>query len=949
MLSSKTRRSHVQVAVLALLGAFGAAQAQQTLDRVEITGSSIKRIASEGALPVQTLSRADIERTGARSAEDLIQALPAMQGFQTSSASVNGDGPGGVQNASLHGIGAGYTLVLLNGRRLASYGSGSAVNLSSIPLSAVERVEVLTDGASALYGADAVAGVVNFILRKQQNDLALELSHNQPQKAGGASTNFALSKGFGDLEKQGFNVLLAYSHEEQKELNAAQREFARSGVHPFSHNGKAYTLYESATNTTPSSVTLGLKTPLTGPDGKPVTALTISPNYLKDGSCAPNTVLTTVGLNKACQFDYASTVQLIPISKRDSLFLSGNLRLNPDTTLFGEFVDSRFQLKERHAPVAQALGLSLSDPLYASYVAPVLSKVGIDPANVLKATTNNRFADAGGRSDLFKTHAQHLALGVEGTVKDIDYSASYVHSVNRLDTYYDGGYMRQSCYDKLLADGKFNPFAAAGGNAAVLAPCVLSELNDRNRSQLDVLSARASGELFKLDGGTAMLGSGLDYTRQQYDYDPTALAMGPNSLHNGTDTVFGRGTGALPAKAQRSNWGAFAELVMPLHKRVEATAALRYDSYSAVKNQYVFDLDGKLQAPATQGNAYSRATYKLALRVRPLDSVMLRASYGTGFKVPDMTQITAAITGGSNTSGSYDCPVKAPDPRAVNCEGNTQYDLLGGGNPLSGENGLKPELSTNTTLGLRIEPMQGLTVGMDYWSVKMRNQIASLPETLPFANPAKYSDLIRVVYDPVRRADKLAVLLPSFNLGKSNYSGIDWDASYASATPLGKLVLNWSGTYMLKAETIDAEGAVEQSVGRFDAYNTVTFRVVQRLAAQWQASDRFSHSLAWNWRSGYHDKAQSASGGKVREVNADGSLGAYASIERDVKSYSTLDWQTRLAWTPKLNFTFGIKNLLDQDPPFSLRTSGGGNQIGYDGRYANPLGRQFYLGAGYKY
>lgn len=136
-----------------------------TPQRIEITGSSIKRIAKEGALPVQTLSRKDIEQTGVTNVADLVASLPAMQGFITSSASVNGGGSG-VQTASIHAIGTAYTLVLLNGRRMAPYGTGSAVNLASIPLSAVERVEILTDGASTLYGSDAIAGVINFILKK---------------------------------------------------------------------------------------------------------------------------------------------------------------------------------------------------------------------------------------------------------------------------------------------------------------------------------------------------------------------------------------------------------------------------------------------------------------------------------------------------------------------------------------------------------------------------------------------------------------------------------------------------------------------------------------------------------------------------------------------------------------------------------------------------------------
>ncbi|WP_432382272.1 TonB-dependent receptor plug domain-containing protein [Duganella sp. P38] len=147
------------------LGHAFAQEAQAPMQRVEITGSSIKRADGETSLPVQTFSAKDIKQTGVSTVTDFIQQLPAMQGFSVAADSVGGGG-GGVTTASIHDIGASYTLVLLNGRRIAPANSGTTIDLNSIPLSAIERVEVLTDGASALYGADAIAGVVNFILKK---------------------------------------------------------------------------------------------------------------------------------------------------------------------------------------------------------------------------------------------------------------------------------------------------------------------------------------------------------------------------------------------------------------------------------------------------------------------------------------------------------------------------------------------------------------------------------------------------------------------------------------------------------------------------------------------------------------------------------------------------------------------------------------------------------------
>src|ERR1700712_4405677 len=168
------------------------AQTAPDVQRVEITGSSIKRIEAEGALPITVITRDAIDKTGAASVTELIQKLPAMTGgnFQASSSSVNGNGSGN-STAAIHGLDQKYTLVLLNGRRVAPFGGFGAsgadgsVNLQSIPLDAIERVEVLTDGASTLYGSDAIAGVVNFITKKNTKDGTVSFNGTRPTQAGG--------------------------------------------------------------------------------------------------------------------------------------------------------------------------------------------------------------------------------------------------------------------------------------------------------------------------------------------------------------------------------------------------------------------------------------------------------------------------------------------------------------------------------------------------------------------------------------------------------------------------------------------------------------------------------------------------------------------------------------------------------------------------------------------
>ncbi len=918
-----------------------------TMQRVEITGSSIKRISKEGALPVQTLSRAQIDQSGANNVADLVAALPAMQGFITASTSVNGGG-GGVQTASVHAIGASYTLVLLNGRRMAPYNSGSSVNLATIPLSAVERVEILTDGASTLYGSDAIAGVVNFILKKNQTDFVVDATITRPQEKGGASSNFSISRGFGELDKNGFNVLLAYSHDEQKVLRASQRPFGSSGVLPFEDKGKKYSLYYTSINSIAGNVSVD----------SPDKSQTFNPALKISGNCAaPNTFRS----GETCRYDFASAVNLLPEHKRDSFFASFNAKLNAQTTLFGEAVFSKFNSIAEYAPPAQPLNIIQTDPatgerrvnpsyigVYNRSVVPHLAGYGIKPDAVTDANVNLRLADAGLRTDAWKTETRHVVFGAEGTLKGWDYGVSYTHSENIQRDDALAGYVSAVKFEELVKNGSYNFFELQSNAKEALAPAVLRQNLQETISKIDGVNARASSALFTTPGGTAQLGVGADFTRQRYVDKPSAILQGPNSLQPAyADVIIGGSTGVLPFDVSRDNWGGFAELLVPVMKNLEVTAALRYDSYEAPFNQQNFGADGQLHSPAEQGNSASATTYKLALRYQPVQSLLLRGSYGSGFKAPSLNDISAPLSY-NGSSNFHPCPIKnAADPRIVYCRGVAEYDMLNAGNAAAGDSGLRPEESKQGTVGVRFDATNNLTLGLDFWDVKLTNQIQRLPQEMVFRDPS-YLQFISLYYHPIQKSTVLVGKLSPVNLASSHYQGIDWDHTLRSTTPLGKLNVNWTGTYMLKAEKTVPIAGVESSLGRFDAYNDVTFRLISRLVTSMKTG-MFTNSLTLNYRSGYHDEEHLADNYVVREVAADGSQGSYVDMKRDVKSYLTLDLQTKAALGNGFTLTGGVRNLLDQDPPFSVRVAGGGNQQGYDGRYTDPLGRTFYLNANYKF
>jgi len=912
------------------------------IQRVEITGSSIKRISAEGALPVQTLTKQQIEQTGATSVADLIATLPSMQGFTTSSMSVNGGG-GGLQTASIHSIGEGYTLVLLNGRRLAPATSGSTVNLASIPLAAVERVEILTDGANTLYGSDAIAGVVNFILKKNQTDLVVEGSYNQPKSTSGSSSNISVSKGWGDLDHDGFNVLLSAAHDENTEMYASERNFSKSGVIPFWDNGKQYSLYQLSSNSIPGNATVKYK----GANGK-ATSKSFGPNYLETGKCnGPH--LFNVG--NRCLFDYASTVEDTPALKRDSLFGSLNYKINEKTNFFLEALASSFTNTAQYAPPAQPLGIPVGSALYKKSILPYLSRLGVDPNSVTSVTMNLRLSDAGGRADEYKTDAKHLAFGVDGSFNNFDYRAAYTHSENTQKDKAAGGYMSLNKFDELVDSGKFDPFAPPGSSKEVLAPAVLHNVFNETKSKLDVLQGSASTELFNMPAGTSQLAVGADYTRQKYSEAPDAYSQGQNKQQpDFTDAIVGGGAGALPIDASRKSYGAYGELLLPLMKRMDLTASTRYDHFSAVTNNKNFDTDGNLIASGTQGKAASKTTYKLALRWNPVDSLLIRGSYGTGFKAPTLNNIVKPLVNGGS-SQFHSCPITSTsDPRYPLCNpGSSEYNLLTGGNASTGDGALKPEESKQATLGFRLEPTAGLSIGFDFWDVKLTNQIKTLSEDTVFGNPKVYDSLLRSYYDPIQKQNVLAAALTPFNLASSHYQGIDWDHTYKTSTPYGKLNVQWTGTFMSKAEQDTPGTGVEKNIGRFNSYSDVTFRWISKLTTSLRTSNGQTHSLTANYHSGYTDQVYTEDDSVVRVVNADGSLGDYVPFKRRVSSYTTLDWQSKIAISRQFTLTAGIKNIADIAPPFTIRNAGGGNQSGYDGRYADPAGRQFYLTGSYKY
>lgn len=919
-----------RAALAAMAGALCLPVLAQETQRVEITGSSIKRIAAEGALPVQVLRREDIARTGATSTTDLLQRLPAMQGAFSESAAVGAGG--GFTGVSLHNIGETRTLVLLNGHRLAQYGGqtltgfAAAIDLNSIPVSAIERVEILTDGASALYGSDAIAGVVNFITRRDSTDGDVTVGVSEP-RGGARELRASVSKGFGSLARDGYNLYVTASHDERTKLDATSRNFGATGRVFFTHDGKSYRKQQFSASPIPANV-LDNKDQL------------VSPYLLKNGACPAKTFRVIEPYNDGtglvddyCGFDFVGELEIYPVRKRDSVTAAGSLRLG-DHIITADVLAAKSTQISRIAPVPGGISIPAGSALHTQYLLPV----GI----TVDTTAFYRLYDLGKRESRDTSDFLDLALGSKGVVAGWDYNATLTHSKSDVKTF-TSGYPGALAVGRLRASGALDPFVLtgqqSGAGLAAIAAANYKGYWDGGTSTLTTGQLRGSKELGNLPGGAVVLGTGVNYGFEKFASKPSLFAQAkladpvkgtlcdPNSsdpLINKCDQRFGDESAALPYASDRKSYGAFAEVVLPLTKTLEATAAVRHDNYS--------DFGGA-------------TTAKASFRFQPSRDFLIRGSVGTGFHAPSVPQVKADLRPYGVTNDKYTCSADlasvAASLGAVCQTGNRQYDQLAGGNP-----NLAPEKSRQATFGLRFEPTAGFSIGADLWYVGIKDSFGQLTEQEVFANPKNFLTSWGKKTDTGTGITYLAFKADNRNLGNSHTSGLDLDLSGRAKTSLGDLSSQLAMTYMIRDVAQTQKGGVYYStIGNFADLGTVAFRWKGKWSNTLKTGS-WAHTMAVNFQSGYADQATSA-----ERLDAAGNVVAVDTIRLRVKEQFTLDWQTVWAFNKSLQLTAGAVNLFDTKPPLAISTGGvnRGQQFGYDDRYYDSRGRQFYLNGSYKF
>ena len=884
------------------------ADAQQQMERVEITGSMLRRVDAETALPVTIISAEELVKQGVTTAEQAIQRIAANQSNFGVSAAIGGT-TGAKAEADLRGLSAASgtnankTLVLLNGRRIANHAfDAAAVDLNAIPMAAISRIEVLRDGASAIYGTDAIAGVINFITRRDYQGLEISAENQTPQQSGGADVNRVnLAGGFGSLAKDGFNVMGTVDWRKQKVLAAAERSFSKTGV-----LGPTKDDLTSGTSGTAFPGDLNGFEP-SGPNCNP-------PSSLPRNTNADNT-----GAFSSCRYDFTRDIDIIPENEQVTALLRGSLALGADHTLSVEYLYANTTATSRVAAAPTSHLMPASAPFFPSGAlgsATQIPDINNPDNTVLGGVANWRQVPAGKRTSGDDTTTQRLMAEMQGVLAGWDYKAAIGQSKSESTASVKQGYVNDSLMQTGVWNGVINPFGAQtpAGQAAIDAAQVVAD-TQIGKSTIDFVDARVTKDIMKLQAGTLSMALGAEYRKEKSSFEATDITaeLGSLGIDPNSDTKGDRTVGAL-----------FAEFGIPIVKNLDATVALRYDNYSDF------------------GNTINP---KVGLRYQPTKQVLLRGSYNKGFRAPTLYEIyaPAALT---YTTDSYNDPLLCPGGTAVPgasagvvCDQQVLQQLAGPAGLGLPADTLEPEKSDSYTIGFVLEPMQSMTFGLDYWSIKVKNQISAVPEQAIFGDPAKYASRF-VRCSQLSAADRGAVdtclnypnfdpiayiKAPTENLGDLKTSGIDLAFAWrSSASEYGVWSVSIDGTYVLEYKYQREKGGQDfEAVGRYSD-NAPVFRWQHVATVNWSYG-AWSALFANRYKTGYTDQ-----GG-----------------ESEVDSYSVFDLTGTWTGVKNLTLAAGVINIFDLDPPKSVQNTT--FQRGYDPRFTDPRGRTWLFRAAYKF
>ncbi|MCC6070441.1 TonB-dependent receptor domain-containing protein [Massilia sp. GCM10020059] len=938
--------------LIALIGVVSPALAQdvpqQYIQRVEITGSSIKRIAKEGALPVEIISRKQLEEQGIVNAEQLIASLN-VNGNGSDNLASNADvtsgaqrGNNGASSANLRGQGADSTLVLLNGRRVAPHGmKGSAVDLNSIPFAAVDRVEVLKDGASAIYGTDAIGGVINFILKKNYKGLEAQVFTDVTEAGGGEIGRLQVTGGFGDLAEQGYNVLIAASTSENKALRGDQRDF----VNTFQPDRGLSVDTRGAPHANVFATSLGdtilSRKSNTGPilPGTTQAYSGISILDLPGGAgCASvdgmgaydEKLWDTPSAGFGCAYDTGRAAVLQQPVKNDNFVARGTVRVG-NHELFAEAFGSNTEVAKSFSPNQISPSASTFDarafyPSTGSAYNEVFNSIAkvfpsIEANRGLPIAYRWRCMECGNREIVTETKAGRLQLGADGPLNigsyAFDYKLGLARAFSESESALGTGYHYTAALRDALGTGIINPFLKAGETQSQAALDLINNASAAGvvlyggKTVLTAFDAAISGEIYKLEAGPVLMAVGTDIRKEEYEFngDRREAATRPAILNAAFDDV-----NALP-NVSRDIKAIYAEVIVPVTKALELNVAVRRDDYSGFGNT---------------------VNPKVSFRYQPTEQLLFRGSYNEGFRAPAFNQLFNGVTespyAGKDLADPGKCPGAKADSSKPGCESITPVVFTGG------KVSLGPETAKQGSIGVVFEPVRNFSANLDLWEIRRFDTIKSVPLSTMLSNYGLFTEqFLRDASGNLVAIDQRWV-----NAGASVTRGLEIGARTSGKIWDGAWTAGIDGSKLLEKKSRPLPGA------EFGKSEVGVFTFTGDLGLKWKHTAYVGFKKGdWSglfqnvYRHGYLDQVlPGVASGKVTPSNYDAKVDPYSIFHTSV-SY---------AGFKNLTLTAGIKNIFDEDPPFAITYDGNtGAGSSWEPRVADPRGRSFTFTANYKF
>ncbi|WP_310533492.1 TonB-dependent receptor domain-containing protein [Novosphingobium sp.] len=998
-------------AFLALIAMPGAAMAQTASDgdsaesdgkAIVVTGSRIKQDPSKSALPLEIVTPDDLSRESISSPEQFISYL-ASNGNGADNLASNSDvvtgaarGTNGLSAANLRGQGASSTLVLLNGRRVAAHGlSGSAVDVNQIPFSAIERIEVLKDGASAIYGTDAIGGVINYITKK--NFTGITASGFVDITEAGDAPIYRLSgtAGYGKLDEQGFNIMGAVSKSWNGILFGKDRDFVNGnqpnrGLSIDTRGTPIATVFPI--NPTASGIGITQGGTLFG--GTTVGSLATNPGFFipgtttaanggvnvldlpggagcstMDGGMPYDQVLwNTPGAALACAWDTGRAATLQQPLETLTWYGRATAKLG-EHEIFAEVTGSKAhssKIFSNNQYTANNTSLPIAYPLN-SLTASTYNTVYDQLAAVLPAigAVGDRTVDSVGRYGLpiafrwrceacgprqYETDTKtfRAAMGAEGPIGGSwEYRVGGSYAESQATSVLGSGYHFRGVFAS-------NAAAVASGTGATLAgqvdtraptapgasaPGIVGLFNSgiinpfslvqtpQALAALDAVSAKGtrlyggkytvwqadasiSGDLFELPGGTVKFAAGVDYRREGYGFDGSAAGAttSPDIFNVAFDNV------NQLAKKTRDVKAAYAEVLIPVFDMLELTGAVRVDDYTGFG---------------------STVNPKFTAKFQPVDWLMARASYGTGFRVPSFNQIFNGVTQSPNPGSSLTDPTTCPTGGTVNvtagCTAITP-DSLSGGNL-----NLGPETSEQYSAGLVLRPTSRITLSADYWNIAVDNVIGSITIPQLFANIASFPERITRTNGIITLVD-----LRTGNFGSRRTSGIDFMARGNFDALGGTISAGFDATLLLtKKEKLLPNLAYTNLRGVFSLSGDLGLKWKHNAYISY-AKDGFTMTFSQIYRGGYQNAGLPSLVNNISATRPD--------YNARVKPYHVYNMSISQLVAERFKITMGVKNIFNTDPPFAITyDSNTGSGSSWEPRVADPRGRSFTISAEVKF